>query len=135
MGKTPELSISPDKVFFIITKARQSDIEADEPELISGLTDDDSVQGRGVGNGTDSAELSGFLRDLNVDEQIDLVALMWLGRGDGDISNWRELRSQAAQAHNNRTAAYLIGTPMLSDLLEEAVSQFGLSLEDFEETI
>jgi hypothetical protein len=135
MGKTPELSISPDKVFFIITKARQSDIEADEPELISGLTDDDSVQGRGVGKGTDSAELSGFLRDLNVDEQIDLVALMWLGRGDGDISNWRELRSQAAQAHNNRTAAYLIGTPMLSDLLEEAVSQFGLSLEDFEETI
>ena len=135
MGKTPELSISPDKVFFIITKARQSDIEADEPELISGLTDDDSVQGPGAGKGTDSAELSGFLRDLNVDEQIDLVALMWLGRGDGDISNWRELRSQAAQAHNNRTAAYLIGTPMLSDLLEEATSQFGLSLEDFEETI
>ena len=135
MGKTPELSISPDKVFFIITKARQSDIEADEPELISGLTDDDSVQGQGSGKGTDRAELSGFVRDLNVDEQIDLVALMWLGRGDGDISNWRELRSQAAQAHNNRTAAYLIGTPMLSDLLEEAVSQFGLSLEDFEETI
>ena len=135
MGKTPELSISPDKVFFIITKARQSDIEADEPELISGLTDDDSVQGQGSGKGTDSAELSGFVRDLNVDEQIDLVALMWLGRGDGDISNWRELRAQATQAHNNRTAAYLIGTPMLSDLLEEAMSQFGLSLEDFEETI
>ena len=135
MGKTPELSISPDKVFFIIAKARQSDIEADEPELISGLTDDDTVQGRGAGKGTDRSELSGFIRDLNVDEQIDLVALMWLGRGDGDISNWRELRSQAAQAHNNRTAAYLIGTPMLSDLLEEAVSQFGLSLEDFEETI
>jgi hypothetical protein len=135
MRKTPELSISPDKVFFIVTKARQSDIEADEPELISGLTDDDSVQGQGSGKGTDSAELSGFVRDLNVDEQIDLVALMWLGRGDGDLSNWRELRAQAAQAHNNRTAAYLIGTPMLSDLLEEAMSQFGLSLEDFEETI
>ena len=135
MGKIPELSISPDKVFFIITKARQSDIEADEPELISGLTDDDSVQGQGSGKGTDSAELSGFVRDLNVDEQIDLVALMWLGRGDGDISNWRELRAQAVHAHNNRTAAYLIGTPMLSDLLEEAMSQFGLSLEDFEETI
>jgi hypothetical protein len=135
MGKTPELSISPDKVFFIITKARQSDIEADEPELISGLTDDDSVQGQGSGKGTDSAELSGFVRDLNVDEQIDLVALMWLGRGDGDLSNWRELRAQSVQAHNNRTAAYLIGTPMLSDLLEEAMSQFGLSLEDFEETI
>ena len=135
MGKIPELSISPDKVFFIIAKARQSDIEADEPELISGLTDDDTVQGQGAGKGTDRSELSGFIRDLNVDEQIDLVALMWLGRGDGDIGNWRELRAQAAQAHNNRTASYLIGTPMLSDLLEEATSQFGLSLEDFEETI
>jgi len=135
MGKIPELSISPDKVFFIIAKARQSDIEADEPELISGLTDDDTVQGRGAGNGTDRSEVFGFLRDLNVDEQIDLVALMWLGRGDGDIGNWRELRVQATQAHNNRTASYLIGTPMLPDLLEEAMSQFGLSLEDFEQTI
>jgi hypothetical protein len=135
MGKIPELSISPDKVFFIIAKARQSDIEADEPELISGLTDDDTVQGRGAGKGTDRSELFGFVRDLNVDEQIDLVALMWLGRGDGDIGSWRELRAQATQAHNNRTASYLMGTPMLSDLLEEATSQFGLSLEDFEETI
>ena len=135
MGKTPELSISPDKVFFIIAKARQSDIEADEPELISDLTDDDGVQGQGAGKGTDRSEVFGFVRDLNVDEQIDLVALMWLGRGDGDIGNWRELRAQASQAHNNRTASYLIGTPMLADLLEEAMSQFGLSLEDFEETI
>jgi hypothetical protein len=135
MGKIPELSISPDKVFFIISKARQSDIEADEPELISGLTDDDTVQGQGAGQGTDRSQLSGFVRGLNVDEQIDLVALMWLGRGDGDIENWRELRAQAMQAHNNRTASYLIGTPMLADLLEDAISQFGLSLEDFEETI
>ena len=133
MGKIPELSISPDKVFFIITKARQSDIEADEPELISDLTDDDAVQGRGAGKGTDRSELSGFVRDLNVDEQIDLVALMWLGRGDGDIGNWRELRAQATQAHNNRTASYLIGTPMLAGYLEEALSQFGKSFEDFEE--
>jgi len=135
MGTTPELSISPDKVFFIISKARQSDFEADEPDLISGLTDDDTVQGRGAGKGTDRSELFGFVRDLNVDEQIDLVALMWLGRGDGDIGNWRELRAQATQAHNHRTASYLMGTPMLADLLEEAMSQFGLSLEDFEENI
>ncbi len=135
MGKIPELSISPEKVFFIISKARQSDIEADQPDLISDFTDDDTAQGRGTGKGTDRSELSGFVRDLNVDEQIDLVALMWLGRGDGDIGNWRELRAQASQAHNNRTASYLMGTPMLADLLEEAMSQFGLSFEDFEQSI
>jgi protein required for attachment to host cells len=43
MGKIPELSIFPDKVFFIVSKARQSDFGADEPDLISGLTDDDTV--------------------------------------------------------------------------------------------
>jgi len=135
MRRIPELSISPEKLVFIISKARQSDVEADEPDLISDLTDDDGVQGHGAGQGTDRSELSGFIRGLNVDEQIDLVALMWLGRGDGDISNWRELRAQAAQAHNNRTASYLIGTPMLPDLLEEAMSAFGLSIEDFEENL
>lgn len=135
MEEIPELSISPDKVFFIISKARQSDFEADEPDLISDLTDDDTVQGQGTGKGTDRSEVFGFVRDLNVDEQIDLVALMWLGRGDGDIGTWRELRAQATQAHNHRTASYLMGTPMLADLLEEAMSQFGLSVEDFQENI
>jgi Protein of unknown function (DUF3775) len=84
------------------------------------------------GEGADRAELAGFIRHLNVDEQIDLVALTWLGRGDGDLSTWRELQAQAAQAHNNRTASYLIATPMLADYLEEAMSQFGKSFEEFE---
>jgi Protein of unknown function (DUF3775) len=134
MEKVPNLSISPEKVFFITSKARQSDIEATEPELIADLADDDADNGtRGSGGNTDRAELSGFIRDLNVDEQIDLVALMWLGRGDGDLDSWHDLRNQAAQAHNNRTAAYLIDTPMLADYLEEAMSAFGMSPEDFEE--
>ena len=50
-----------------------------------------------------------------------------------DGYGWRDLRAEASRAHNNRTASYLIGTPMLADCLEEALSQFGKSLEDFEE--
>ena len=96
--------------------------------------DDDAGEGR-VGKDTDLTELSGSIGELNVDEQIDLVALMWLGRGDGDLDSWRDLRDQAAEAHNNRTAAYLIGTPMFADYLEEAMSMFGLSPEGFEESI
>jgi Protein of unknown function (DUF3775) len=134
MSKIPSIAISPEKVFFIVAKTHQSDMEATEPELLSDLEDDDAGEGR-VGKETDLAELSGFIGELNVDEQIDLVALMWLGRGDGDLDGWRDLRSQAADAHNNRTAAYLIGTPMFADYLEEAMSLFGLSAEDFEESI
>ncbi|MGJ4886851.1 DUF3775 domain-containing protein [Bradyrhizobium sp. HKCCYLR20261] len=136
MTTTPTLSISPEKVAFVVTKTHQYEMEASEPELLAGLTDDDSSTGTGGrGTSTDRSELVSFIRGLNVDEQIDLVALTWLGRGDGSLENWDELRAQAAQAHNNRTANYLIETPMLGDYLEEALSEFGLSLEDFEEGI
>jgi hypothetical protein len=136
MKKIPNLSISPEKVFFVISKARQSEIEADEPELMAEYADDDAAYGRkGIGKNTDRAELTSFLSGLNVDEQVDLVALTWLGRGDGDLDNWRDLRTQAEQAHNNRTASYLIETPMLADYLEEAMSQFGESVEDYEERL
>jgi hypothetical protein len=125
--------ISPEKVFFIVSKARQSDIKASGSEFASDFRDDDMAYGiAGRDKDTDRRELAGFIRDLNVDEQIDLVALTWLGRGDGNLDNWSDLRAEASRAHNNRTASYLIGTPMLADYLEEALSQFGRSFEDFE---
>jgi hypothetical protein len=134
MRKVPNLSISPEKVFFIVSKARQFDSKMTESDLASGQSDDDMVFGRDDhSKDTDRSELSGFIRGLNVDEQIDLVALMWLGRGDGDLDNWRDLRAEASRAHNNRTASYLIGTPMLAEYLEDALTQFGKSFEDFEE--
>jgi hypothetical protein len=75
-------------------------------------------------------ELRACISTLSEDEQIDLVAMTWLGRGDGTMDDWDELRSEAARAHNRRTAAYLLGKPMLADHLEEALSQFGRNCED-----
>jgi len=134
MRKIPNLSISPEKAFFIVAKARQFDSKVTESELASDPGDDDMTFGlEDHSKDTDRSELSGFIRGLNVDEQIDLVALTWLGRGDGDLDSWRDLRAEASRAHNNRTASYLLGTPMLADYLEEALSQFGKPFEDFEE--
>ena len=130
MPKVPNLSISPEKVFFIVAKSRQSDGSAAGLDLGAELGDD---MPEDRSESSDRTELSGFIRSLNEDEQIDLVALMWLGRGDDEIGNWRGLRAEASRAHNSRTAAYLIGTPMLADYLEEALSAFGMSPEDFEE--
>ena len=56
-------------------------------------------------------------------------AAVWLGRGDGTLADLDELRAEAARAHNKRTASYLLGMPLLSDYLEEALSQFGISIE------
>jgi hypothetical protein len=52
----------------------------------------------------------------------DSGALTWLGRGDGGLEDWRELRAEAARAHNRRTATYLLGIPLLADYLGEAAS-------------
>jgi hypothetical protein len=76
-------------------------------------------------------ELRSFIDALTLDEQVDLVALTWLGRGDGTIDEWDELRAEAGRLHNNRTAAYLLGKPMLPDQLAEGLEQFGISCDDF----
>lgn len=79
-------------------------------------------------------EIAGFVRALDADEQIDLVALIWLGRGDGTIDDWDDLRAEAVRAHNNRTAAYLLGEPLLGDFLAEGLAAFGLSCAGIERT-
>jgi hypothetical protein len=131
----PELSISPEKLSFIIAKAREFDVKdvATDPDDASSPTDDAMLSV--LEDHPDDPvvqELTGFIRALTVDEQVDLVALTWLGRGDGTIDDWEELRAEAARAHNRRTASYLLGNPLLPDHLEEGLSQLGYSPEDYE---
>jgi Protein of unknown function (DUF3775) len=129
----PELMISPEKVGFLIEKAREfdaKDVPAD-PDSGSNGADDGMIDVL-ADNGADPVvrEIMGFINALTEDEQIDLVALMRLGRGDGTIEDWNELRRDAAEGHNGRTASYLLGEPMLGDLLAEGLDEFGLSWSD-----
>jgi hypothetical protein len=135
MAEHPDLSISPEKVCAIIAMARQFEakIAAAVPDPGSNASDDGMrVVLEDRPDDAVRAELVSFIHDLNVDDEVDLVSLTWLGRGDGDLDNWDELRAEAARAHNNRTAEYLLGIPLLASYLEEALSQFDLSCEDFE---
>jgi uncharacterized protein DUF3775 len=83
-------------------------------------------------NGRDPVEreIRGFIRALSEDEQIDLVALMRLGRGDRPIEEWDDLRKEAADQYNGRTAGYLLGEPMLGDLLAEGLEAFDRTWAD-----
>lgn len=135
MKKIPDLAISAEKVAEIVTKARQFDVKdvVTDPDSASNPSDDAMVSVlEDHGDDPVRTELSAIIRGLNEDEQVDLVALAWLGRGDGDIDDWADLRAEASRAHNKRTAEYLLGTPLLGDLLEEGLAQFGHSLEEFE---
>lgn len=128
----PDLSISTEKLCFIIAKAREFDVKdvVTDPGNASNPIDDANLAV--LEDHRDDPvmqELVAIIRTMTVDEQIDLVALTWLGRGDGTIEDWDELRSEAARAHNRRTAAYLLGIPLLADYLDEAISLFGISCE------
>ena len=129
----PELAISAEKVGFLIEKAREFDVKdaASDPDSGSNGADDDMIDVL-EDNGNDPVvrEITGFIDALTVDEQIDLVALMRLGRGDGTIEEWNELRREAAEGRNGRTAGYLLGEPMLGDLLAEGLDEFGLTWDE-----
>lgn len=129
------LSISPEKVCFFIQKAREFDVKdvVTDPEPSSNAADDAmlSVLEDHADDPT-YQELRSYINALTEDEQVDLVALTWLGRGDGDVDEWDELREEAQRLHNNRTAQYLLGKPMLADHLEEALWLLGYSCEDYE---
>ena len=136
MTKTPPaLFIATEKVCFVVVKAREFDVKdaVTDPGDASNASDDSMISVLEDHREDPVAdELRGFIGALNEDEQTDLVALTWLGRGDGTIDDWSELRAEAARAHNKRTAAYLLGMPLLAGHLEEALSQFGRSCSDFE---
>lgn len=135
MAEAPELSISPEKVCFIIVKAREFDAKDVLTDPGEGSNPSDDGMRSVLEDHADDPvrrELVAVISALNEDEQVDLVALAWLGRGDGDIDGWDEIRAEAARAHNARTASYLLGEPLLADYLEDGLSACGLSCEEFE---
>ncbi|MEZ5873657.1 MAG: DUF3775 domain-containing protein [Hyphomicrobiales bacterium] len=127
------LEISPTKVGFVIVKAREyaakvgawddgetSDHDADS--ILEAFSDDAT-----------QAELKEFIDDLNEDEQVSLVALAWIGRGSFGPDELDDAMETARTERTNRTAEYLIGMPLLSDYLEEALDRLGFSVEDAED--
>lgn len=74
------------------------------------------------------AEAKRVIDELNEDAQIELVGLAWMGRGDySGPEDWQEALREARERHNDFTAEYLLGMPLLADFLEEGLSQLGLS--------
>lgn len=135
----PELAISAEKVAFIIEKAREFDVKdvASDQESGSNAADDDEID---VLEDTNSdpvaAELAGFIRAMNEDEQLDLVTLMWIGRGDGGADEWEDLRARAAEARaeykapRREAVQYLLGEPMLGDFLADGMDELGIDWSD-----
>ncbi|PWE18609.1 hypothetical protein DDZ18_03115 [Marinicauda salina] len=130
-----ELTITPKRAFYILVKAREFDekVEQSDPDSGSNPADDRSVQIlESAKDDPTFDELTQAIDACNVDEKADLLALIWVGRGDYAADEWDEARRQAEDALDEHLAAYVAGTPLSSDYLEEGLSALGYSLEKFE---
>ncbi len=75
-------------------------------------------------------EVIDAIQDLEPDQQADLVALMWLGRGDFEVDEWNAAVAQALEQSNDRAAEYLLATPLVADFLEEGLDLLGYSCDE-----
>jgi len=133
----PELGISPEKVRYIIVRARQFDAkEGDsDPDEGSNAADDDMADVLEDKPEDDAvrSELVNYINGLNDDEQVNLVALAWLGRGTYDIEEWDDAVDNARAEHNKRTGEYLLGLPLLGDYLADGLEAFDQDFDDEED--
>jgi hypothetical protein len=123
----PELQIAPEKVGWLILKSRSFDTKVAPVIPADESSDDDEVELlENRQQDPDVAEIAGFVRALNEDEETDLVALTWVGRGTFDIADWEEARRTAREERTTRTERYLLGMPLLADYLAEGLEAFGI---------
>lgn len=126
-------TINTDKVCFIVVKARELESEdegvqadasnATDDGFVSVLTEDAFATVRN--------ELASFIDAMDVDEQVELVALTWVGRGEFSADEWDEAVAQARERRQGSTSAYLLGVPLLASFLEGGLAEFGESCELF----
>ena len=127
MAEGRELELNRETVLFIIDKAHEFHVKEGVtiPEESLSPSDDWGRQALAAhGNDPGVEEFRSTIDDLEPDQQVMLVALMWVGRGDYALEEWDDALSQARDSWNKRTADYLIGTPMLADYLAEGLDQF-----------
>lgn len=128
------MDINPEKVRQVIAQARVLDAKDEVCDIDSGSNGSDDGMIDILEDRADDAtgqELMEFIRSLDDDEQAELVALAWIGRGTYDPSQFQEAVAEATRVHNNRTAEYLVGLPLLGDYLEEGLS----AVEELEESL
>jgi hypothetical protein len=129
------LNVDLETVCFIIFKSREFEAqEASDDDDLASNASDDGFRGVLVSRGDDQTynEVKALIDALDVDEQAALVALAWIGRGDYEAEEWDEACEAARDRQNEHTSEYLLGMPLLSELLQSGLGELGLSCEDYE---
>jgi hypothetical protein len=132
MDVVPTLSISPDYLALLILKIRGVQAREGEVDPNSGSnpTDDcalDAVQD--TPGDLSREEISEELQGLEERQQAELVALMWIGRGDAEPEEWAATVELARQRKDSPTPTYLLRQPLAGEYLAEGADRVGISLD------
>ena len=127
------MDIALDKVCDIIVRARAVDVRDGDAETISGSNPTDDANALTLVESEDDAteeEMREVIAGLNEDERHDLIALVYIGRGDLEPEEWVEavrLAREREDAMSISAADWLLGIPNLPDLLDEGLAALGRS--------
>jgi Protein of unknown function (DUF3775) len=130
------MDIALDKVCGIIERARAIDVKEGDTDPASGSNPiDDANLDTLIANPDDATEeeLREVIAGLNEDERHDLIALVYIGRGDMEPEEWVEavrLAREREDAMSISAADWLLGIPNLADLLDEGLAALGRSCTD-----
>jgi hypothetical protein len=124
--------ISAEKLSYVIAKAREMASEGDgrgvdgsKRAAAAGITGD-------KGCAAARAELAGFIDAMDEDEQCELIALCWIGRGKFTREEWESALVEARAHLKQPTAAYLLGNPKLAPHLESGLAELNHTGDGFE---
>ena len=129
------LEIDPEIVYFLILKLREFDGKdvPGEPDVEDAPADTQIQKSMNLYDDDPVAqEIKDAIDGLNEDDQAELVALAWLGRGDFLAEEWEDAVRTARERRTGSTSEYLLGTPLAGDYLEEGLTRLGYAVEDLE---
>ncbi|MCG6897434.1 MAG: DUF3775 domain-containing protein [Thiocapsa sp.] len=127
------LHIALDSLCHIIDKARefQAKEEVVIPDSPSSPTEDWALQILADHSEDYSLrEMTQAIGEMSQRQRAELIAIMWIGRGDYSLDEWETAVDDAIGDYSLRAATYLLAHPMVSDDLEEGLLALGYSCQE-----
>lgn len=127
------MDIAADTVNDLIVRLRAIEVKEADTDPDSGSNPIDDGATDVLTSGADDAterEVRAVIRSLNDDERADLLALLYVGRGDIEGEDWDEAVRLARERQQAGDGAVkeLLRTPNAGDLLEEGLEAIGQAL-------
>lgn len=122
-----EISLNPEFLRNLILRlrgymAREGQVMPDPEEFPSGEAAAPAMLDDGPET-LSRSEIAMQIEDLEPDQQAELVALMWIGRGDMEPEEWADAVALAEERRKGPTSTYLLSHPQVADDLEDGLDK------------